>query len=108
MTAQLCTGWPRWLFIEHPIYFVTSTHNRRRILDRPDVHDGLRTATFQGPHWQKGFFDHVIRSEKVGQPIVVPKRKKRGHRPRLQLPQSLLEERETPDSVGLKRSLPFD
>src|SRR5688572_19082425 len=22
----------------------------------------LRNATFRGPHWQKGFFDHVIRS----------------------------------------------
>jgi len=23
----------------------------------------LRNAAFRGPHWQKGFFDHVIRSE---------------------------------------------
>jgi hypothetical protein len=23
----------------------------------------LKRATFPGPHWQKGFFDHVIRSE---------------------------------------------
>ena len=23
----------------------------------------LKNATFPGPHWQKGFFDHVIRSE---------------------------------------------
>jgi len=23
----------------------------------------LRNADFRGPHWQKGFFDHVIRSE---------------------------------------------
>ena len=23
----------------------------------------LRNATFHGPHWQKGFFDHVIRSQ---------------------------------------------
>jgi REP element-mobilizing transposase RayT len=23
----------------------------------------LTNATFGGPHWQKGFFDHVIRSE---------------------------------------------
>jgi len=23
----------------------------------------LKGATFSGPHWQKGFFDHVIRSE---------------------------------------------
>ena len=106
----------RWLFTEYPIYYITAcTHNRRRILDRPDVHDtliqfGLRAtehgvwvgryvimpdhihlfagfepgsialsawmkslknaisktlkgATFPGPHWQKGFFDHVIRSE---------------------------------------------
>jgi REP element-mobilizing transposase RayT len=23
----------------------------------------LKNATFSGPHWQKGFFDHVIRSD---------------------------------------------
>ena len=23
----------------------------------------LTNATFDGPHWQKGFFDHVIRSQ---------------------------------------------
>ena len=23
----------------------------------------LKDATLQGPHWQKGFFDHVLRSE---------------------------------------------
>ena len=104
------------LFTDHPIYFLTAgTYNRRRILNRGDVHEsfiqfGLRAperdvlvgryvimpdhihlfagfgqdsislsawmkslknaiskvltnATFDGPHWQKGFFDHVIRSE---------------------------------------------
>ena len=106
----------RWLFTEHPLYYITAcTHNRRRILDRPAVHDafiqfGLRApacrvsvgryvimpdhihlfvgfgtestsvsawmksfknaisktltnADFRGPHWQKGFFDHLIRSQ---------------------------------------------
>jgi len=24
----------------------------------------LTNATFDGPHWQKGFFDHVVRSER--------------------------------------------
>jgi REP element-mobilizing transposase RayT len=104
-----------WLFTENPIYFLTAcTYDRRRILDRPAVHEtlihfGLRAprhgvwvgryvimpdhihlfagfgpesislsarmkslknrisktlknATFVAPHWQKGFFDHVIRS----------------------------------------------
>ena len=104
------------LFTDYPIYYIRAcAHNRRRIPDRPDVHDtliqfGLRAtehgvwvgryvimpdhihlfagfrpgsialsawmkslknaisktlkgATFSGPHWQKGFFDHVIRSE---------------------------------------------
>ena len=32
----------RWLFTDYPI---------------------LKSVTFPGPHWQKGFFDHVIRSE---------------------------------------------
>jgi len=27
------------------------------------ISNTLKLATFQGPHWQKGFFDHVIRSE---------------------------------------------
>jgi len=106
----------KWLFTDCPIYFITaSTCNRRKILDRPDVHDGfirfglraasygirvgryvimpdhvhlfasfqpgsvalsvwmksfknaisktLKNATCPPPHWQKGFFDHVIRSK---------------------------------------------
>jgi REP element-mobilizing transposase RayT len=106
----------RCLFAEYPIYYLTAcTHNRRRILDRSDVHYSfiqfglqasrqgvfvgryvimpdhihlfvgfgpesksvsvwmkslknaisktLNSATFSGPHWQKGFFDHVIRSD---------------------------------------------
>jgi len=106
----------RWLFTEHPIFYITAcTHSRRRILDRPDVHNSfirfgiqaaeysvsvgryvimpdhvhlfarfgpqsvsvstwmkslknaisrnVKQATFPGPHWQKGFFDHVLRSE---------------------------------------------
>ena len=105
----------RWLFTEYPVYYVTAcTYNRRRILDRPAVHETfiqiglhaasygvgvgryvimpdhvhlfaafgpesislwawmkslkstisktLRNATFCAPYWQKGFFDHVIRS----------------------------------------------
>jgi putative transposase len=104
------------LFTETPIYFITTcTYNRRRVLDRPDVHEAfirfglraleggvyvgryvimpdhihlfaafaeasislsswmtslknaiskiLRNATFPSPHWQQGFFDHVMRSE---------------------------------------------
>jgi REP element-mobilizing transposase RayT len=104
------------IFFENPIYYITvCTYNRRRILDRVDVHDafvqfGLRAkdrgvwigryvimpdhihlfagfgsesmsvsswvksfknaisktltnATFSAPHFQKGFFDHVIRSQ---------------------------------------------
>jgi hypothetical protein len=32
----------RWLFTDYPIYYITAcAHNRRRILDRPDVHDTL-------------------------------------------------------------------
>jgi putative transposase len=106
----------RWLFTDHPIYFITTgTYNRRRILSRSEVHDsfiqfGLRAAergvwigryvimpdhihlfagfgaesmsvsswmksfknaisktltnaTFLAPHWQKGFFDHLVRSQ---------------------------------------------
>ena len=105
----------RWLFTEYPIYYITTcAYNRRRILDRQDVHETfiqfglrasdhgvwvgryvimpdhfhlfagfgpesmslsawmkslkntisktLRNATFPGPHLQKGYFDHVIRS----------------------------------------------
>jgi REP element-mobilizing transposase RayT len=105
-----------WLFREYPVYYITvCTYNRRRILDRPEVHNtfiqfGLRaheydvwvdryvimpdhvhlfagfgpesatlsmwvksfkntisktltSATFYAPHWQKGFFDHVLRSQ---------------------------------------------
>ena len=105
----------RSIFMDHPIYYITAcTYDRRRILDRPDVHDTfiqfalratehevrvgryvimpdhihlfagfgpestsvsawmkslknaisktLRNATFPGPHWQKGFFDRVLRS----------------------------------------------
>jgi putative transposase len=108
----------RWLVTGNPIYYITAcTYNRRRILDRPAVHNGfiqfglravehrvwvgryvimpdhvhlfagfgpesisisawmksfknaiskvLRSALFYGPHWQKGFFDHVIRSEEA-------------------------------------------
>ena len=104
------------LFTDYPVYFLTAcTYNRRRILNRPAIHDSfiqfglsatergvwvgryvvmpdhihlfagfepesislstwmkslknaiskvLTNATFDGPHWQKGFFDHVIRSE---------------------------------------------
>jgi putative transposase len=106
----------RWLFTEYPIYFITfCAYNRRRILDRQDVHETfiqfglhaaehgvsvgryvimpdhihlfagfgpqskslsawmkslknaisktLKNATFPAPHWQKGFFDHLIRSD---------------------------------------------
>jgi putative transposase len=105
----------QWLFTEQPIYLITfCTYNRRRILDRSDVHDtfiqfglrdrergvlvgryvimvdhvhlfaafepdsmsvstwvksfknaiskALRNATFPPPHWQRRFFDHLIRS----------------------------------------------
>src|SRR5215813_11936687 len=32
----------RWIFTERPIYYITAcTYNRRRILDRPDVHDSF-------------------------------------------------------------------
>ena len=32
----------RWLFTDYPIYYITAcAHNRRRILDRPDVHKML-------------------------------------------------------------------
>src|SRR5262245_59811736 len=32
----------RWLFTEHPIYFITAcSYNRCRILDQPAVHDSL-------------------------------------------------------------------
>jgi len=27
------------------------------------ISKSLKNATFNGPHWQKGFFDHVIRSQ---------------------------------------------
>ena len=106
----------RWLFTDHPIYFITAcTYNRRQILAQPAVHNSfiefgfraceyrvwvghyvimpdhihlfagfgpesitlsgwmkslknaisktLKNATFHAPHWQKGFFDHVIRSQ---------------------------------------------
>ena len=118
MTSCLGMACPQrlpWLFGEYPIYYITAcTYNRRRILDRPDVHGSfiqfglrareygvsigryvimpdhihlfaafgpesislskwmkslknaisktLKSATFAPPHWQKGFFDHVIRS----------------------------------------------
>lgn len=106
----------QWIFTEYPIYYITAcSYHRRRILDRPDVHNSfvhfassatkhgvhvgryvimpdhihllarfgpespsvsmwmksvknaisktLKNATFSAPHWQRGFFDHVIRSE---------------------------------------------
>lgn len=104
-----------FILAESPIFYITTcTYNRRRILDRRDVHNSfvefglnardrgiwvgryvimpdhihmfagfepeslalsvwmksfknaisktLTNATFLAPHWQKGFFDHVIRS----------------------------------------------
>jgi putative transposase len=38
---------------EHPIYFITACTYISKI---------LKTASFPAPHWQKGFFDHMIRS----------------------------------------------
>jgi REP element-mobilizing transposase RayT len=32
----------QWLFTEQPIYFITvCTYNRRRILDRPEIHEAF-------------------------------------------------------------------
>ncbi len=105
----------KWLYTDHPVYFITAcTNRRRRLLDQEGVHaafiafsetaaslgvfvgryvlmpdhlhcfaafrpggpglsrwvqslkvklaEGLRLRGHAGPYWQKGFFDHVLRS----------------------------------------------
>ena len=33
-----------------------------KVVEKRDIKT-LKNATFPAPHWQKGFFDHVLRSE---------------------------------------------
>jgi REP element-mobilizing transposase RayT len=61
----------RWLFTDHPIYFITTgTYNRRRILNRSEVHDsfiqfGLRAA-------ERGVWigRYVIMPDHLGKPTM--------------------------------------
>ncbi len=53
-----------------PLYFVTfNTYKRQKLLDNVNVQDALvrlneylsSTISSARPHWQHGFFDHLIR-----------------------------------------------
>ena len=68
------------IFIDAPIYFLTAcTDKRRKLLADPAVHAALirfaeggpvknslsktlRVCKISSPHWQKTFFDHVLRN----------------------------------------------
>jgi REP element-mobilizing transposase RayT len=56
----------RWVFTEYPILFITAcTYNRRRILDRPDVHNAFIRFGLSAPQYRVYVGRYVIMPDHI-------------------------------------------
>src|SRR5437870_5116182 len=71
MTAHLLKGMAtpqrlRWLFTDHPIYFITAcTYNRRQILAQPAVHNSFIEFAFRACEYRVWVGHYVIMPDHI-------------------------------------------
>src|SRR5438128_5191702 len=71
MTAHLLKGMAtpqrlRWLFTDHPIYFITAcTYNRRQILAQPAVHNSFIEFGFRACEYRVWVGHYVIMPDHI-------------------------------------------